>query len=201
MKKIILLTVAFFAIGSSFAQRKGGFRVGIDLGYAIPTAGGGGGIFTIEPKYNIADNMNIGLKIGGAGMIKDIKSTNGQTTTAKIGAVAFYTATFDYYFNESGNDFVPFVGAGISYNGLANVELTNTSGNSNQPTNIDTNTKLGGLLMGGFEYQHFRLAVEYNLIPESKLQSINGATIGSISNSYFGINLGFYFGGGKWRKL
>jgi outer membrane protein W len=201
MKKIILVAFTLFAIGSIFAQKEGGFRVGIDLGYAIPTAGGGGAIFTIEPKYNIANNMNIGLKIGAAGMVKDIKTTNGQATTAKIGAVAFYTATFDYYFNESGKDFVPFVGAGISYNGLANVEITNSYGSTNQPSNIDANTKLGGLIMGGFEYQHFRLAVEYNLIPESKLQSINGTNIGSISNSYFGINLGFYFGGGKWGKL
>ena len=199
MKKIIFVAFTYLAINSSFAQKKGVFRVGIDLGYAIPTAGGGGAIFTIEPKYNIADNMNIGLKIGGAGMVKDIKSTIGQPTTAKIGAVAFYTATFDYYFNESGKDFVPFLGAGISYNGLANVEIT--TGNSNQPTSIDANTKLGVLLMGGFEYQHFRLAIEYNLIPESKLQNISGTTIGSISNSYFGINLGFYFGGGKWCKI
>ncbi len=200
MKKIILVAVTVFAFSSTFAQKKGGFRVGIDLGYAIPAAGGGGVIFTIEPKYNIADNMNIGLKIGAAGLVKDIQSTNGQTTSAKVGAVAFYTATFDYYFNKSGKDFVPFVGGGISYNGLANVEVNNTTGSYTQPTNIDANTKIGGLLMGGFEYQHFRLAVEYNLIPESKLQNISGTNVGTISNSYFGINLGFYIGGGKWRK-
>ena len=200
MKKIILVAVTVFAFSSTFAQKKGGFRVGIDLGYAIPAAGGGGAIFTIEPKYNIADNMNIGLKIGGAGLVKDIQSTNGQTTSAKVGAVAFYTATFDYYFNKSGKDFVPFVGGGISYNGLANVEVNNTTGSYTQPTNIDANTKIGGLLMGGFEYQHFRLAVEYNLIPESKLQNISGTNVGTISNSYFGINLGFYIGGGKWGK-
>jgi outer membrane protein X len=40
-----------------YAQ-KGSFRVGLDLGYTIPS-NGGGVLFSIEPKYN-KDNMNGG---------------------------------------------------------------------------------------------------------------------------------------------
>lgn len=199
MKNLIILLIAI--LGSKFAnsQKKDGFRVGLDLGYAIPASGGGGLIFTIEPKYNIADNMNVGLKIGAAALVKEINSNNGIATKAKIGVVAFYTGTFDYYFHKSRSDFAPFVGGGISYNGLANVEVDNNNSGNPAPV-LDVNTKFGGLLMGGFEYQHFRMALEYNYIPESNLQNNFGIPVGKISNSYFGINFGFYIGGGKWGK-
>ena len=202
MKKIVLIAAAVLGFAFANAQKKDGFRVGIDLGYVKPTAGGGGGSFTIEPKYNIADNMNVGLKLGGAFMVKDINVTNGTTSKAKIGAVAFYTGTFNYYFHEAGSDMSPFVGGGVSYNELANIEFdVNNSGTTApiEPT-LDVNSKIGAVIMGGFEYQHFRLAIEYNFIPESKLQNITGVTTGTISNSYFGLNLGFYIGGGKWAN-
>jgi type IV secretory pathway VirB10-like protein len=45
--------------------KQGAFRVGFDFGIAVPR--GGAGILTaIEPRYNIADNMNVGLRIGSA---------------------------------------------------------------------------------------------------------------------------------------
>jgi outer membrane protein W len=200
MKKLLLSVLAVLVFGFSYAQKMDGFRVGIDLGYVKPASGGGGISFTIEPKYNISDNMNVGLKIGGAGMVKEVVYSNGQTTKAQIGAVAFYTGTFDYYFHESGKDFAPFVGGGISYNALANVEIKTDNGTTPPITNIEAKTKMGGLLRAGFEYQHFRLGLEYNIIPRSTLQNASGAAIGTISNSYFGLNLGFYIGGGKWAN-
>jgi hypothetical protein len=51
------------------------------------------------------------------------------------------------------------------------------------------------LIRGGIELGKFRLALEYNLIPKSDLE------IGeSIDNSYFGASIGFFVGGGKWKK-
>jgi hypothetical protein len=44
------------------------------------------------------------------------------------------------------------------------------------------------------------MGLEYNLVPESTLQDINGDNKGTIANSYAGIHLGFYIGGGKWGK-
>lgn len=201
MKKLLLTAIAVLSFGFANSQKKDGFRVGIDLGYVKPTAGGGGLSFAVEPKYNIADNMNVGLKIGFAGMVKEINVTNGVSSSAKIGAVAFYTGTFNYYFHEAGNDFSPFVGGGVSYNGLANVELdVNNSGTTAPAPVLDASNKIGAVLMGGFEYQHFRLSLEYNFIPESKLQNISGTNVGTIANSYFGLNFGFYIGGGKWAN-
>ncbi len=74
MKKFLVFTatVLFLSVGHLYAQEQGKFRVGLDLGYTIPSSGGGGFLFYLEPKYNIRDNMNIGLRIGGAGMVRDL---------------------------------------------------------------------------------------------------------------------------------
>lgn len=44
------------------------------------------------------------------------------------------------------------------------------------------------------------MGVEYNIIPDSDLQDLDGNIIGTASNSYLGIHLGFYVGGGRWSK-
>ena len=44
------------------------------------------------------------------------------------------------------------------------------------------------------------MGLEYNLVPKSNLQDLNGASVAKVSNSYLGIHLGFYVGGGKWGK-
>ena len=108
MKKIILTAVAVFAFANGYSQKEGGFRVGLDLGYTVPSNGGGGILFSIEPKYNIKDNMNVGLRFGAAAMVRDIE-TNGSTNSAKISANGSYVGTYDYYFNKSGTSFVQIV--------------------------------------------------------------------------------------------
>ena len=198
MKKIILLIIALLLFGNSYSQKKGGFRVGFDFGF-VPTSGGGGGMFSIEPKYNIKNNMNIGLRIGGAGIARDItSSTSSATTSAKIAANGSFVGTYDYYFASSGKSFVPYIGAGVGYYSLANVEINDSTNSSS--INPDVTSTMGGLVRAGFEWGKFRMGVEYNYMPDSDLQDTNGATIGTISNSYLGIHLGFFLGGGKWGK-
>jgi hypothetical protein len=52
----------------------------------------------------------------------------------------------------------------------------------------------------GFEMSHFRFAVEYNIVPSSKLNGYdmngNPAEITS-PNSYLGVKIGAFFGGGR----
>jgi outer membrane protein W len=197
MKKITLTVAAVFAFAYGYSQKEGGFRVGLDLGYTIPSNGGGGVLFSIEPKYNIKDNMNVGLRIGAAAMVRDIKTDENENMSAKISANGSYVGTYDYYFNASGKSFVPYLGAGAGYYSIANVEVDETSNND---TALDASGKMGGLLRGGFEWGKFRMGLEYNLVPKSTLQNINGDNLGTISNSYLGIHLGFFVGGGKWGK-
>ena len=197
MKKIIVLAVLLMAFGTVSAQKEGGFRVGLDLGYTVPSNGGGGVLFSIEPKYNIKDNMNVGLRIGAAAMARDI-NTDNDNTTAKVSANGSYVGTYDYYFNKGGSSFVPYVGGGAGYYTIANLEFDDNNGTSTD--NIDASGKFGGLVRGGFEWGKFRMGLEYNLVPKSTLQDINGNSKGDVSNSYLGIHLGFYVGGGKWGK-
>lgn len=196
MKKIILSVFIVVLSWSGYAQKEGGFRVGLDLG-VVPANGGGGVLFSLEPKYNIKDNMNVGLRIGLAAIVRDVNDS-GSTTSAKVSANGSYVATYDYYFNGAGNSFVPYLGAGAGYFSVANVAFDDTN-NSNY-VNIDATGKLGGLVRGGFEWSKFRMGLEYNLVPESTLQDINGTNKGTVANSYVGIHLGFYVGGGKWGK-
>ena len=97
MKKVIIL-ILFIAIGfTSNAQQEGEFRFGIDAGGAI-VKGGGGAIFTLEPKYNIKDDLNVGLRLETAGMVKEF-STNGtnSTSSGKFAANFSMAGTVDKY--------------------------------------------------------------------------------------------------------
>jgi hypothetical protein len=199
MKKIILLMLITLAVASGYSQKKGGFRVGFDFGY-VPTGGGGGGMFSIEPKYNLTDNMNIGLRLGGAGIARDIQNNSGQSTTAKIAANGSFVGTYDYYFHKSGNSFVPYIGAGVGYYEIANIEFDDSNVNSSTTLNPDSSGQMGGLIRGGFEWAGFRMGLEYNFLPDSDIEDLNGDKVGTAKNAYLGIHIGFFVGGGKWGE-
>lgn len=196
MRKITLLGIALLVFGFANAQHKGGFRVGLDLGF-VPANGGAGILFSLEPKYNIADNMNVGLRLGAAAIARDVQES-GLTTSAKIAANGSYVGTYDYYFHNSDGSFAPYVGAGFGYYSLVNVEVDDIENSDNIV--VETTGKTGGLVRAGFEWGKFRMGVEYNIIPDSDLQDLDGNIIGTASNSYLGIHLGFYVGGGRWGK-
>jgi hypothetical protein len=194
MKKIILTTVIMLVTNFATAQREGGFRVGFDLGI-IPASGGVGVSFDIEPKYNIKENMNVGLRIGGAAIARDVEDI-GSTTFVTATAIGSYLGTFDYYF-PSGKSFVPFVGGGIGYATALSVRANE----DDNIDNIDPDSGFAGVIRGGFEWGKFRMNLEYNIMPTTPLYYGSGIiTNGDISNSYFAVNLGFYIGGGKWKK-
>lgn len=194
MKKTFLVVAAFLVFANGYSQKKSGFRVGLDFGF-VPANGGAGLLVSIEPKYNIKDNMNVGLRIGVVGIVRDLNDS-GANTSAKVSANGSYVATYDFYFNKSGKSFVPYLGGGVGYYSIANVEFDDASNLEN--INIAASGKMGGLVRGGFEWGKFRMGLEYNLVPESTLRDINGNNRGTVSNTYVGIHLGFYIGGGKW---
>ncbi|MHA7831789.1 MAG: hypothetical protein ACX93O_11870 [Flagellimonas sp.] len=190
MKKIIFTFLLMLAVVQvSQAQEEGKFRVGLEAGYTMPD-GGGGVLLAIEPKYNIADNMNIGIRFESAAMAKNV-----GTTEADLTASASYSGTFDYYFNSGSSSFAPFIGGGVGYSSLGNLSASAEEENIESSVEFEVDGKFGGLLRAGFEAGKFRLAATYNLIGKTDLGE--GA---EIKNSYLGISLGFYLGGGKWKK-
>jgi outer membrane protein X len=194
MKKIMVLIFMVLALSQGYSQKKGAFRVGLDFGY-VPTGGGGGGMISLEPKFNLTDNMNVGLRLGAAGIARDIQNISGQSTTAKVSANGSLIGTYDYYLHKSGSSFAPYIGAGVGYYEIANVEFND---NSNTTITPDSTSEFGGLIRAGFEWGKFRMGVEYNLIPDSTIKDTNGVDKGTVANSYVGLHLGFYLGGGKW---
>ena len=197
MKKIILVLLVALAFTNVYSQEKGKFRVGLDLGF-VPTGGGGGGMLSIEPKYNITDNMNVGLRLGGAGIAKDIQTDT--STSAEVSANGSFVGTYDYYFHKSGSgsSFAPYVGGGFGYYSLANVKVDDAS-ESDEITPAVSGV-MGGLIRGGFEWSGFRMGIEYNFLPDSDLEDMNGVIVGTAKNAYLGIHIGFFIGGGKWGK-
>jgi hypothetical protein len=181
MKKIIfsacLLGAAMFGNAQSTAFKP--FKVDFAFGYAIPGGSGakGGVLFAVEPKYGINDNISVGLRMEGAIMARATK--NGEA--AEVKASGSYLLTGDYYLNT--NDFRPFVGVGV---GLYSTAGASVDVNSNT-AEVSGGKKFGGMPRVGFEYKHFRAAVEYNLCGKS----------GTINNNYLGIKLGFFAGGGR----
>ncbi|MGW9685108.1 hypothetical protein [Flagellimonas sp. 2504JD1-5] len=189
MKKIFYVFVTVAAMCQfSHGQEQNKFRAGLDLGYAIPD-GGGGILFSLEPKYNIADNMNVGLRVESAVMAKNV-SSEGVALETELAASTSFTGTFDYYFASGSSSFAPFLGGGVGYSSLANAEIS--IGEFTDEAEVDG--AFGGLVRAGFELGKLRMAATYNLIGKS---DIDGS---EIKNSYIGISLGFYVGGGKWKN-
>jgi outer membrane protein X len=193
MKKSILVMALLLFSFISYSQREGAFRVGMDLGF-VPASGGAGISYYIEPKYNIKENMNIGFRIGGAAIARDVEDFGSSTFVTATG-IGSYLGTFDYYF-PNGKSFVPFVGGGLGYVGALSVRADEDIDVSGQ----SVTGGFGGVIRGGFEWGKFRMGLEYNLVPKSKLYYGTIESNEDISNSYFAITLGFYVGGGKWGK-
>ena len=199
MKKIILVLFITLVVANGYSQKEGSFRVGLDLGY-VPAGGGGGGMFSLEPKYNIKDNMNVGLRLGGAAVVRDLVSNENEEFTAKVAGIGSFVGTYDYYFHKSGSSFAPYVGGGLGYFSLANVEVDDSNVDENSTLNPAVSGVMGGLIRAGFEWAGFRMGLEYNIIPDSDMEDLNGNKVGTAKNAYIGIHIGFFVGGGKWGK-
>jgi outer membrane protein W len=198
MKKIILFAIVVLAFANGYSQEKGKFRVGLDFGY-VPASGGGGVLVSLEPKYNIADNMNVGLRLGGAGVVRDYLNNNNDEFTAEAAGIGSFVGTYDYYFHKSGSSFAPYVGGGIGYYSLANVKVDDSVIDTNEYNNSVSGV-FGGLIRGGFEWGGFRMGLEYNFLPDSDLEDVDGNKVGTAKNAYLGIHIGFFVGGGKWAN-
>jgi outer membrane protein X len=170
---VLLLGVAFTVQSQDFKP----FRVDGGLGYGIPfgNAYDGGVLFYLEPKYEIASQIAVGLRWEGtlfAGAAVD-----GESASASLSSG--YLATGDYYFNN--NKFRPFAGIGLGLHRIAGVSIDDESIEGEGKTNF------GGLVRAGFDVSHFRFTLSYNY----------AGKIGNETHHYLGVTAGFYIGGGK----
>lgn len=204
MKKLILILLGVTLMTSINAQEKGKIRVGGNLGLSIPHAGIGlGG--DLDIRYNIMDNVNAGIKFTGDILMKDLSADDvNQTVSMTASSISSTLLTGDYYFSKGTSMFAPYLGGGLGLYKIGNIEVTGSGTDTpSAPTNtsdFEADRKFGALLRGGFELGHARLGLEYFIIPKSTLVDINNNAIGTTSNGFVKLSLGFYLGGGKWRK-
>lgn len=202
MKKLLFIVFAIAIFHSSQAQHAGRFRMGMDLGPAIPKNGGIGALVNFEPKVNIRHNLNIGLRFGVAALAKDVTYFDLiDDYEGEVSANISFSGTIDYYFNKGNSAAAPFIGGGFGYYTLSSLDIEN--GDFDTPEdigNLEADFKWAPMIRAGVELGKFRMAAEYNFIPTSNLQNTSGDIIGEAINEYFGFTLGFYVGGGRWRN-
>jgi opacity protein-like surface antigen len=196
MKKFYLLlalgTIVSFSAISQESNFKP-FKVDVSLGYAIPGGSGakGGVLFAFEPKYAVANSITLGLRMEAAIVARGFSGTGDEIDEVDVKAAGSYLLTGDYYFTEN-RSFRPFAGAGAGIFSLAAASIYD-NGNS---AAVGASSKFGGLIRTGFEAGHFRLGVEYNMVPNTNLATEGSEKVIS-KNSYIGIKLGVCIGGGS----
>ncbi|MEZ0486988.1 hypothetical protein [Fibrella aquatica] len=198
MKQCFALFTALLLGFSAQAQEFKAFKVNLSLGVAIPS-GGGGVLFSLEPKYGINDQIDLGLRIEGAAMARNVVA-NGNTTSGDVQLAGSYILTGNYMLST--NNFRPFVGVGAGLYSVASTGFSESGGQSSNGS-IAAGNVFGGMARVGFKAGHFLLGLEYNLVPNTNsivFDSDGTNQIGTSvqsKNSYVGVKLGFDIGGGR----
>ena len=192
MKRIFVFLLVSVLATSIFAQQQGKVRGGLDLGVCVPR-GGGGICMDIPIGYNIRDNMNVGIKGGAAFMAK----VDPFGDTGSLSANVNLLGTFTYFFSSGESSFAPFVGGGTGIYAVGGLSV------GTNDVSVELGPRIGVLLTAGFELSKFRMAAEYNIVTRSAVKvNSTGVEVENsyIKNSYLAITVGFYIGGGKWKK-
>lgn len=185
MKKITLIFTLLLCASAVFGQEFKKFRVGLGLGYAKPGGEGakGGICFAVEPGYRLNDQLMVGLRMESAVVIRGF-SESVEGFDLGIAGIGSYTLNGQYYFKNEG--FRPFAGLGFGLYSLAAVTIDGVDEDV-----AKAESKFGFYPRLGFDAGHFTMQLEYNLIPATKVEG------GEFKNSYLGIKIGGFFGGGR----
>lgn len=201
MKKVIIILLSVLTVLIADAQEKGKIRVGFNGALAIPQAGLG---FTgdWDIRYNISNRVNAGIMFNGSLQTKDLISNGGITSQLTLNGSTGILAHGDYYFNKPGSVFATFIGGGIGTIKVGNIQIASfeQSGEGFGRFAVSAENTSQGLIRGGFEAGHFRMTLNYYIIPESALYDLVNMTVGSTRNSYVSLSIGFYLGGGRWSR-
>ncbi len=142
------------------------------FGYISPSGVDGitaGVAFGTEPRYNLKDNISVGLRLDVAlyGSGDDIISN------VSLGSAVSFALIGDYYFNTDSSR-RPFAGFGVGLFDGVSVEAVGGG----------TGFSLGLVPRVGYEFGHLRLSAEYNLVFDDNVPN------------YLGLNLGITLFGG-----
>ena len=185
MKKLLFVISLFAACTAAQAQSTMYKPVKVDLALGYGFGNAKGIVLSLEPKYNIKDQIAVGLRMEGAILAGMDVEDGGADADVSISAISSYLVTGDYYL--SNNSFRPLVGLGTGIYSMGSVGVSTSDDNLEDAT-VDVGNRFGLAPRVGFEVGHFRMGLEYNLItgqPEN------------FNRNYFTTKIGFFFGGGK----
>ncbi|MDX5339785.1 MAG: hypothetical protein LPK25_12200 [Cyclobacteriaceae bacterium] len=201
MKKLFVVLLMLSILHEVAAQRAGAFRLSTDLGAAIPKEGGIGALFNLEPQILVKDNLAFGIRMGVAGLAKDVTYYSiPEDYDGEVSANVSVSGTVNYYFNSGSSRVAPYIGAGFGYYGLSSIDVEEGNIDDSDVGDLEAEFAWAPMVRVGIELAKFRLGAEYNFVPKSNLQNLNGQVIGEAINEYFGFTLGVTIGGGKWGK-
>lgn len=189
MKKLSLLFALCTVLAiSAQAQEYKQFRWALGLGYAKPSGEGAGGgvMWATEFGYRVTDPICVSLKIEGAAVVRGLSETVDGYADGEVAGIGSYTLNGIYYL--SNNSFRPYVGAGLGLYSLAAVSVDNNAGLGAAAEN-----KIGFYPRIGFDFGHFNVNLDYNIIGNTTFEGNNLET----KNSYLSVRIGGFFFGGK----
>jgi hypothetical protein len=186
MKRFLpVFAFMFLAAVAVKAQEFKKFKVGLGAGYAMASGKGakGGALVYLEPAYRFTDVIQMGLRIESAIIARGFSEDVGDISL-DVAGLGSYTLNGQYYF--SNNNFRPFLGAGFGIYTLAGISM-DVDGSGVEQELVASSSKFGFYPRAGFDAGHFTLSIDYNIVPETD----------GIKNSYIGVRLGGFFGGGR----
>lgn len=187
MKKSILLIAALITMVTlANAQNFKPVKIGFDVGYTLPSDGGGGILFDFEPAYRINDAIAVGLRLESALMARNVGATQGS-----VSANGSYTLNGIYYLSNS--TFRPYVGLGLGLYSMASISVSTTAGS------VAASSEFGVYPRIGIDIDHLNINLDYNIIPSTPADITVSSvpTQVDIKNSYLGIRIGFFLFGGR----
>jgi hypothetical protein len=189
MKKLFALVFfTTFLVYGLQAQDYKKFRVGLGVGYAGASGKGakGGVLIALEPGYRITDKFLVNLRLESAAVVRGQASEDPSNPSVDldVAAIGSYTVNTQYY-PFTFKSFRTIVGAGTGLYSLAAVKASSNSSGT-------TGDIAASASKFGFELGHFSLVFDYNII--GKTEGVNGE---EFKNSYYGIRIGAFFGGGR----
>lgn len=201
MKKITAILLLLVVAQLSYGQQKGRFRFSTDIGIAIPKDGGIGALVNLEPQFLISDNLAFGMRLGVAGLAKDVTYFNLQKQyRGEVAGNVSVAGTLTHFFNSGKSHVAPYIGAGLGYYALSAIEIDQSYTAPAEIGNLEANFAWAPMARAGVELRKFRMGIEYNFVPNRNLQNLTGDFIGEAVNHYAGFTFGFTVGGGKWKQ-
>jgi hypothetical protein len=206
-----LLALAPLALPSvALAQAPSYQPIRFDLtvygGYAPADAAAYGGGIVLEPKYNLLDQLAIGLRLeAGAFATQSVSSSSagGQVDVSQSArAVSAFLAKADWYVTTS--SVRPFVGLGAGLYRIASGSQS-VSGSGASTAVVQRAESFSGFGVApqvGVNFGGFRLAATYHVITGSDqvvvTQAVGAApTETKLSKNYFAFEIGGTIGGNR----